>query len=108
MAFLIEEKRLTSPTSSAQVSAVIGPPAGMVMSRATRFTRKGSRASDRTKALSIFCRRTSVSRQSCSKGRRLSSMSGLLLSKLTEVTNLVQLLFVVAHAGLHQQTGDSV
>jgi len=34
MAFLIEEKRFTSPTSSAQVSAVIGPTAGMVISRA--------------------------------------------------------------------------
>jgi hypothetical protein len=30
------------------------------------------------------------------------------LQQFTEVTNLVQLLLVVIHAGLHQQAGDSV
>jgi hypothetical protein len=36
MAFLIEEKRCTAPTSSVQVNAVIGLTAGMVINRSTR------------------------------------------------------------------------
>jgi hypothetical protein len=53
MAFLIEENRCTSPISSAQVNAVIGPTAGMVISRSTRSTSKESRSSVRTSALSV-------------------------------------------------------
>src|SRR5450755_3833797 len=64
MAFLIDENRCTSPTSSAQVSAVIGPTAGMVISRSTRSTNSESRSKERTKALSVFPKRTTVSRQS--------------------------------------------
>jgi len=40
MAFLIEENRCTSPTSNAQVNAVIGPTAGMVINRSTRSTNR--------------------------------------------------------------------
>src|SRR5258707_5760031 len=58
MAFLIEEKRCTSPTSSAQVNAVIGPTAGMVINRSTRSIGNESRSSDSTMALSVFCKRT--------------------------------------------------
>jgi hypothetical protein len=39
---LIDEQRCTSPTSSAQVSAVIGPIAGMLISRSTRCRNNGS------------------------------------------------------------------
>ena len=41
MAFLIEEKRFASPTSSAQVNAVIGPTAGMVINRSTPTENRG-------------------------------------------------------------------
>jgi hypothetical protein len=67
---LIDEKRRTSPTSSTQVSAVTGPTAGMVMSRSTRPTRSGSRPSDRSKALSVFPRRTALSRHIRSRTAR--------------------------------------
>ncbi len=36
MAFFIDEKRMTSPISSTQVSAEIGPTGGMVIRRSTR------------------------------------------------------------------------
>src|SRR5216684_2664179 len=68
MAFLIDEKRFTSPTSSTQVNAVIGPTAGMVISRCTRSANSESRWSDRSRADSVFCRRTRVSRYSRSSG----------------------------------------
>ena len=61
MAFLIDEKRRTSPTSSAQVSARIGPTAGIVMSRSIRSRSLGSRSSERNKALSVLPKRTTVS-----------------------------------------------
>src|SRR3982074_3456681 len=51
MAFLIEGKRCGSPISSAQVNAVIGPTAGMVINRSTRSISNESRSSDRTRAL---------------------------------------------------------
>jgi AraC-like DNA-binding protein len=47
---LIEENRLTSPTSSAQVNAVIGPTAGMVISRSTRSTSRKRGAAAATMA----------------------------------------------------------
>src|SRR5258707_1668067 len=102
MAFLIEENRCTSPTSSAQVNAVIGPTAGMVMSRSTRSTSKESRSSDRTSALSVFPRRTTVSRHSRNNGFSPSSMSWLVASS-SRKSDLVELLLVVTHTGFHQQ-----
>src|SRR5258708_20366738 len=107
MAFLIEENRCTSPTSSAQVSAVIGPTAGMVISRSTRSTSKESRSSDRTSALSVFPRRTTVSRLSRNNGFSPSSMSGLVASSSRKYPTL-QLLFVVTHTGFHQQHSNFV
>src|SRR5260221_8529803 len=108
MAFLIEENRCTSPTSSAQVSAVIGPTAGMVMSRSTRSTSKESRCSDRTSALSVFPRRTTVSRHS--RRQRFQPFIDVLVARqqFTEVPDLVKLLFVVAHTGFHQQNSNLV
>src|SRR5215467_12384454 len=108
MAFLIDEKRFTSSTSSTQVKAVIGPTAGMVMSRSRRSANSESRWSDRTRADSVFCRRTSVSRQSRSSGRRPSGVSGFGCQELFEVTHLVQLLFVIAHAPPHDRKGDFI
>src|SRR5437773_12576588 len=106
MAFLIEENRCTSPTSSAQVSAVIGPTAGMVMSRSTRSTSKESRCNDRTSALSVFPRRTTVSRHS----QRFQPFVDVLVGgqQFTKVSDLVQLLFVVTHTGFHQQHSNLV
>lgn len=42
MAFLIDERRCTSPISNAQVSAVIGPIAGILIRRATRSVSRPS------------------------------------------------------------------
>src|SRR5882757_3294307 len=106
MAFLIEEKRCTSPTSSAPVSAVIGPTAGIVINRSTRSISNESRSSERTMALSVFCRRTTVSRHSRSSEPSPSSMSGLVVSSFAKIAGLVQSLLVVAHPGFHQQRAD--
>jgi hypothetical protein len=65
------------PTSRAQVSAVIGPTTGMVISCCTRSTKRASRSSERTLALSVFCKRTTVSRHSRSSEISPSSISGL-------------------------------
>src|SRR6266849_6742962 len=106
MAFLIDENRCTSPTSSAQVSAVIGPTAGMVINRSTRSTSKESPCSDRTSALSVLPSRTTVSRPS----QRAQTLVDLLVGRQqgAKVTNLVEFLLVVAHPGFHQQNGDFV
>ena len=45
------EDATPSPTSSAQVSAVIGPTAGIVINRSTRSTNNESRSRERTRAL---------------------------------------------------------
>src|SRR4029077_12533716 len=103
MAFLIEDNRCTSPTSSAQVSAVIGPTAGIVINRSTRSTNNESRSRERTRALSVFPSRTTVSRHSRSSEPSPSSMSGL---QFAEVAGLVQALLVVAHSRFHQQRAD--
>src|SRR6266852_4252027 len=108
MAFLIEEKRCTSPTSSTQVNAVIGPTAGMVINRSTRSISNESRSSDRTSALSVLCRRTTVSRHNRSSEHSPSSMSLVGRQQFAEVAGLVEPLLVVAHACFHQQRADLV
>src|SRR5437867_8414598 len=52
MASRIEGKRETSPISSAQVSAVIGPTPGTVLRRLIRSASKGSRCRELTRAYS--------------------------------------------------------
>ena len=47
---------------------MIGPTAGMVINRSTRSTSNEPLSSERTRALSVFCRRTTVSRHSCNSG----------------------------------------
>src|SRR5713226_8974350 len=71
MACRIDRKRDTSPISSAQVSAVMGPTPGTVLRRLILSHSKGSRCRELTRAYSIFCSRTMVSRLSLSKGRIL-------------------------------------
>src|SRR5882724_10074513 len=107
MAFLIEENRCTSPTSSAQVSAVIGPTAGIVISRSTRSVGDESRSSDRTSALSVFCRRTTVSRHNRNNEPSPAS-TRVGRQQFAEIAGFVQPLFVVAHPRFHQQHADLV
>src|SRR6266566_10007404 len=80
MASRIEGKRETSPISSAQVSAVIGPTPGTVLRRLIRSASKGSRCRELTRAYSVFCSRTMLSRLTRSRGRLLSFTSALLES----------------------------
>src|SRR5437016_7409278 len=80
MASRIEGKRETSPISSAQVSAVIGPTPGTVLRRLIRSASKGSRCRELTRAYSVFCSRTMLSRLTRSRGRILSFTSALLES----------------------------
>src|SRR5215472_15860593 len=103
MAFLIEEKRSTSPISSAHVSAVIGPTDGMVISRSTRSFSKESRSSDLTRALS--CSLQSHDRLAAypQQGTQPLINIGVRCQQLAEVAGLVQPLLVVAHSGFHQQ-----
>jgi hypothetical protein len=75
--FRIEGNRETSPISSAQVRAVIGPTPGTVLSRLIRSASRGSRCSELTRAYSVFCNRTMVSRLTRSNGRMLSCTSSL-------------------------------
>src|SRR5256886_14088032 len=70
----------TSPISSAQVSAVIGPTPGTVLRRLIRSASKGSRCRELTRAYSVFCSRTMLSRLTRSRGRILSFTSALLES----------------------------
>src|SRR5439155_17796772 len=107
MASRIEGKRETSPISSAQVSAVIGPTPGTVLRRLIRSASKGSRCRELTRAYSVFCSRTMLSRLTRSRGRILSFTSALLESN-TEIPHFVQPPLVVAHSGFHQQTGDPI
>src|SRR5260370_30508800 len=99
MAFLIEENRCTSPTSSAQVSAVIGPTAGMVMSRSTRSTSKESR-SQRAFRFSQAHHCLPAQPQ-----QRFQPFVDLRVGgqQFTKVSDLVQLLFVITHTCFHQQ-----
>src|SRR4029077_8214634 len=62
-----------------------------------------SRSRERTRALSVFPSRTTVSRHSRSSEPSPSSMSGL---QFAEVAGLVQALLVVAHSRFHQQRAD--
>lgn len=79
-AAIVEGNRFTSPCSSTQVNAVIGPTAGMLISRFTRSVNSGSRFSDLTSAASVLRSRTMFSRLSRSRGRSHSSMSLVLVS----------------------------
>src|SRR5215472_11450900 len=72
--------RDTSPISSAQVSAVMGPTPGTVLRRWILSARSGSRLREFTRAYSVFWHRTIVSRLSRSNGRIFSWISGLLAS----------------------------
>src|SRR5690349_3541649 len=102
MACLIELNRDTSSISSAHVRAVIGPTPGTVLRLFNLSRNSGSRSRELTKAYSVFCSRTIVSRLSFNNGRMLSSTSPLLSNQqLTEVLHLVQTLFVMAHARFH-------
>ena len=71
MACRIDRKREISPISSAQVSAVMGPTPGTVLSRLILSASKGSRCSELTRAYSVFCSRTTVSRLSFGRGTGL-------------------------------------
>src|SRR5260370_5066435 len=104
MAFLIEENRCPSPTSSAQVSAVIGPTAGMVMSRSTRSTSKESR-SQRAFRFSQAHHCLPAQPQ-----QRFQPFIDVLVGgqQFTKVSDLVELLFVVPHTGFNQQHGNFV
>src|SRR5258706_6751945 len=107
MAFLIEENRCTSPTSSAQVSAVIGPTAGMVMSRSTRSTSKESRCNDRTSAFRFSQAHHCLPAQ---PQQRFQPFIDVLVGgqQFTKVSDLLKLLFVVTHTGFHQQHSNFV
>src|SRR5947209_2642296 len=107
MASRIEGKRETSPISSAHVSAVIGPTPGTVLSCLIRSASKGSRCSELTRAYSVFCNRTMLSRLTRSRGRILSLTSSLVASNSRKYFTLCTLL-VVTHSCLHQQTGDAI
>src|SRR5205823_10816415 len=107
MASRIEGKRETSPISSAQVSAVIGPTPGTVLRRLIRSASKGSRCRELTRAYSVFCSRTMLSRLTRSRGRILSFTSALLESSSRKYP-IVQPPLVVAHSCFHQQTGDPI
>ena len=80
MACLMDRKREVSPTSSAQVSAVIGPTPGMVLSRLSLSASSGSWSSDRSRVVSSLIDRSMCSRQSLSSGRMLSATSSLVAS----------------------------
>src|SRR6266849_1126856 len=108
MACRIEGKRETSPISSAQVNAVIGPTPGTVLRRLIRSASKGSRCSELTRAYSVFCSRTMLSL--LQPQQRPDSLIHLLVGReqLTEVAHFVQPLLVVTHSGFHQQTRDPI
>jgi hypothetical protein len=73
-------KREVSPTSRAQVSAVMGPTPGMVLNRLSLSASSGSRSSDRSRVVSSLIDRSICSRQSLSSGRILSLTSSLVAS----------------------------
>src|SRR5713101_7592724 len=75
MASRIEGNRESSPISSAQVSAVIGPTPGTVLRRLIRLASKGSRWRELTKAYSVFCNRTMESSEDPDAGS-LTGFSG--------------------------------
>src|SRR5450755_4776168 len=102
MAFLIEEKRCTSPTSSAQVSAVIGPTAGMVINRSTRSISNESVSSERTKAISVFLQ--TYHRLAAQPQQRTQSFIDVRVARqqFAKVPGLVQPLLVVVHPRFHQ------
>src|SRR5260370_21807097 len=104
MAFLIEENRCTSPTSSAQVSAVIGPTAGMVMSRSTRSTSKESR-SQRAFRFSQAHHCLPAQPQ-----QRFQPFIDVLVGgqQFSKGSDLVELLFVVTRTGFHHQHSNFV
>src|SRR5438876_3036036 len=108
MASRIEGKRETSPISSAQVSAVIGPTPGTVLRRLIRSASKGSRCRELTRAYSVFCSRTMLSRLTRSRGRILSFTSSLVVSNSRKYFTLCSRLLVMADSCFHQQTRDAI
>src|ERR1700682_6407691 len=108
MACRIDRKRETSPSSSAQVSAVIGPTPGTVLSRLILSASQGSRSRELTRPYSVFCNRTMVSRLSFNKGRILSWTSSWLPHTRPEIACFVQPLLVIAHPGFHPQTRNPI
>src|SRR5713226_1469907 len=71
---------ITALTWALEVNAVIGPTEGMVINRSTRSISNESRSSDSTMALSVFCRRTTVSRHSRSSEHSPSSIPAFVAS----------------------------
>ena len=108
MACLIVRKRETSPISKAQVSAVIGPTPGTVLSLLILSVSNGSRSRELIKAYSVSP--TALDRLPAQLQQRPYARMNLLVrgEQFTEITHLVQPLFVVLHACLHQQAGDPV
>src|SRR5438445_10517994 len=100
MAFLIDEKRFTSPTSSTQVNAVIGPTAGMVISRCTR------RLTANHAGVTVPGQILSSAGVTGFPGTADAVASALMdasvnCQEILEVTTLAQLLFVIAYASFH-------
>src|SRR5262245_58904069 len=62
-----------------------GPTPGTVRSRLILPARKRSRCSELTRAYSVFCRRTMLSRLTRSRGRRLSLISSFVASSSGEI-----------------------